>query len=207
MFDGGTWQMGAMMVRIAGAAVVAIGAAVLLPGAAEAHTFGLPHSHFTAGLTHPLGGLDHLLAMVAVGLWAAQLGGRALWAVPAAFVAMMVAGGIAGMTGVALPLVELGIVGSLLVLGALIMGWAKLPVWASAALVGFFALFHGHAHGAEMPADGSALGYAAGFVLATALLHGIGLAAGLYVQKGLAPWLVRLGGAGVAAAGLVLLVG
>lgn len=187
--------------------VAVIGAAVLLPGAADAHTFGVPHEHFTAGFLHPLGGFDHLLAMIAVGLWAAQLGGRALWAVPAAFVTMMAVGGALGMSGVALPQVELGIAGSLLVLGALIAAWSRLPVAGGAALVGFFALFHGFAHGAEMPVEAAAFGYGAGFVLATALLHGIGLAAGLFVQKGMSPWLIRLSGAGVAAAGLVLMVG
>jgi urease accessory protein len=206
MFGTGFDEQGAAMIRMA-VWLAAIAAMVLLPGAADAHTFGIAHDHFTAGFAHPFGGLDHLLAMIAVGLWAAQLGGRALWAVPAAFVAMMAVGGAAAMTGMALPNVELGITGSLLVLGALILAWAKLPVWAGVALVGFFAVFHGHAHGAEMPAETTALGYAAGFVLATALLHGIGLAAGLYMQRGVSAWLVRLGGAGVATAGIVLMIG
>jgi urease accessory protein len=205
MFETCCGEQGAAMIRVA-TGLAAIGAVVLLPGAADAHTFGIPHDHFAAGFAHPFGGLDHLLAMIAVGLWAAQLGGRAIWAVPAAFVVMMVVGGAAGIAGVGLPQVELGITGSLLVLGALILAWAKLPVSVGAALVGFFAVFHGYAHGAEMPVESAALGYAAGFMLATALLHGIGLAAGLYSQKVLRPWLVRLGGAGVAAAGLVLLV-
>lgn len=206
MFGTGFGEQGAAMIRIAGW-LATIAVAVLLPGGADAHTFGFAHDHFTAGFAHPLGGLDHLLAMIAVGLWAAQLGGRALWAVPAAFVTMMAVGGAAGMTGMALPNVELGITGSLLVLGALILAWARLPVWAGMALVGFFAVFHGYAHGAEMPAESAALGYAAGFVLATALLHGVGLAAALYTQKAVSAWLIRLGGAGVAAAGVVLLIG
>lgn len=205
MFEAGFGEQGVAMIRVA-MRLAAIGAMVLLPGAADAHTFGIPHDHFAAGFAHPFGGIDHLLAMIAVGLWAAQLGGRALWAVPAAFVAMMAVGGVAGIAGIALPQVELGIAGSLLVLGALVLAWTKLPVSAGVALVGFFAVFHGYAHGAEMPAESAALGYAAGFMLATALLHGIGLGASLYSQKLLRPWLVRLGGAGVAAAGLVLLV-
>jgi urease accessory protein len=193
------------MIRVA-MGLAAIGAMVLLPGAADAHNFGVAHDHLAAGFAHPFSGMDHLLAMIAVGLWAAQLGRRAIWAVPAAFVGMMAVGGVAGIAGIALPQVELGIAGSLLVLGALILAWTKLPVSVGVALVGFFAVFHGFAHGAEMPAESAALGYAAGFMLATALLHGIGLTAGLYSQKVLRPWLVRLGGAGVAAAGLVLLV-
>lgn len=181
-------------------------AAFLLGGApAEAHTFGATGAGFVEGLTHPLGGLDHLLAMAAVGLWAAQLGGRACWLVPAAFVGAMLAGGVLAMAGVPVPMVELGIAGSLLVVGAMVAAAVRLPVGPGALLVGVFALFHGHAHGAEMPAAASAGLYAAGFVLATVVLHGIGLGAGLYLSSGAARWAVRLGGAGVTAAGLLLL--
>lgn len=174
-------------------------------GAAQAHTLGGSGAGFVAGFAHPLGGLDHVLAMVAVGLWAAQLGGRATWQVPLAFVATMAVGGMLGFSGVALPSVELGIAGSLLVLGAMVAAAVRLPVALGAGLVGFFALFHGHAHGAEMPAIASAGLYAFGFMLATALLHAAGLVAGLGLKHRAAEWVVRLGGAGVAAAGVVLL--
>lgn len=171
---------------------------------ALAHAPGVAEAGLAAGFAHPLLGFDHLLAMVAVGLWASQLGGRALWLVPASFVSVMAAGAGLGMV-TTLPAVELGIVGSLIVLGALVAFAARLPVAVGAAIVGGFALFHGHAHGAEMPEAASAL-YAVGFIAATGLLHGIGVAAGLY-SRGTAAWLVRAGGAAVAATGLVLLIG
>src|SRR5258708_21754085 len=128
------------------ASALAFVVAVAAGSDAAAHTFGAHGAGFAQGIAHPLGGIDHLLAMVAVGLWAAQLGGRALWAVPAAFVAMMAVGGVAGMLGAALPLVEFGISGSLVVLGVLVALAARLPVAVSAVLVGLLALFHGHAH-------------------------------------------------------------
>jgi len=170
---------------------------------ALAHAPGAGEAGFAAGFAHPLLGLDHVLAMIAVGLWASQLGGRALWLVPASFVALMAAG--AGLSFItALPAVELGISGSLIVLGALVALAARLPLALGALIVGIFALFHGHAHGAEMPA--ASLAYAAGFMVATAILHGIGVAAGLY-SRNTAGWLVRTGGAAVAATGLFLLIG
>ncbi len=176
---------------------------------ALAHTGAGPVSGATAGFGHPLGGLDHLLAMVAVGMLGAQLGGRALWAVPGAFVAAMVVGGVLGMAGVALPFVETGIVGSVIVLG-LVIAWGKQVTMAPAmALAAVFALFHGHAHGTEMPAVAAGLEYAAGFVAATALLHalgvGIGLATSLAGEK-LAPVSLRFGGGAIAAAGVALVV-
>lgn len=173
---------------------------------AAAHIFGAQGAGFAQGLVHPLGGIDHLLAMVAVGLWAAQLGGRALWAVPAAFVGMMAVGGITGMIGVPLPMVELGIAGSLLVLGALVALSSRLPVALSAALVGLLALFHGHAHGTELPEAASALAYGIGFVAATAALHGIGIAIFALLKQDAGRVLVRIGGAGIAATGLLLAV-
>jgi len=173
-------------------------------GGAEAHPLGVHGAGFASGLAHPFLGLDHVLAMVAVGLWAAQLGGRAIWAVPAAFIAVMVAGGALGMAGVALGPVELGIAASLVVLGALVTFGVRLPLAAAAALVGAFALFHGHAHGTELPEAASALGYAGGFVIATALLHATGVAAGRTLWRGAArPWL-RLSGAAIAAAGVLI---
>jgi len=171
---------------------------------ATAHTFGAHGVGFAQGFAHPLSGIDHLLAMVAVGLWAAQLGGRALWAVPAAFVGMMAVGGILGAVGAPLPVVELGIAGSLVVLGVLVMLSSRLPVAVSAALVGLLALFHGHAHGTELPEAASALAYGLGFIAATAALHGVGIGIGVSLKRDAARLLVRVGGAGIAATGLVL---
>lgn len=178
--------------------------ASLVSGVAEAHTFGADGAGLAQGFAHPLGGLDHLLAMIAVGLWATQLGGRALWAVPTAFVSMMAAGAVVGWGGIPVPGVEPAIALSLLVLGLVVTTATRLPVALGMALVGVFALFHGHAHGSELPAAASALAYGGGFIAATALLHGVGLALGLAARTRFTLAL-RLGGAGVAAAGIVLM--
>ncbi len=158
--------------------VLSLSLVFLLPSLAQAHP-GIPgHTHgFDNGLFHPLTGLDHICAMIAVGLWAAQRGGRALWLVPLTFVSVMAFGGALGMSGIALPFVETGIVASVLILGVLIAAAVRLPLMASAAMVGLFALFHGFAHGAEMPDTASGLVYGIGFIAATAILHlcGIGL--------------------------------
>lgn len=172
----------------------------------EAHTLGLPHMDFAAGLGHPLSGLDHILAMVAVGLWATQLGGRALWQVPLTFILTMTAGGALGFFGMPLPLVETGIAGSVLILGVLVALASRWPLTASMALVGVFALFHGYAHGAEMATGSSALWYSLGFMLATALLHGVGMGMGWMARRGAPAQWLRLGGAAIAASGLLLLV-
>ncbi len=133
------------------------------------------------GFLHPLGGLDHIIAMVAVGLIAARLGGRALWLVPASFVSVMAVAGLAGMAGAGLPYVETGIALSVVVLGAVAVFGVAMPVAAAMGLVAFFAVFHGYAHGAEMPETASGLLYGIGFVAATAMLHGIGIGLGLAV--------------------------
>lgn len=135
-------------------------------------------SGWSHGVFHPFLGLDHLCAMLSVGLWAKQMGGRALWRVPLTFVCVMALGGWLGMLAVPLPFIEGGILMSLLVLGVLIAAAVRLPLSASMAIVGAFALFHGYAHGAEMPMNASGLNYALGFMLSTAALHlaGIGLA-------------------------------
>ncbi|OLP55710.1 urease accessory protein [Rhizobium rhizosphaerae] len=185
-------------------------ALVLLPGAAFAHT-GVGHaSGFVHGFAHPVSGLDHILAMVMVGLFAARLGGRALWLLPITFVAVMALGGALGVAGVTVPFVETGIALSVLVLGAVVALNVKAPTAAAMGLVGLFAIFHGHAHGAEMPEDAGGLAYAAGFMLATALLHGAGLALGLSLgrfegRKGALA--VRSAGGLVAVAGVGLLAG
>src|SRR6476659_1401554 len=137
-------------------------AVTLVPTAAFAHP-GLGDAHgFVAGFAHPLGGLDHILAMVTVGIFAWQLGGRALWLVPAAFVAAMAAGGALAMTGVPVPMVETGIAASVIVLGAIVALGIKAPLAIAMGLVGLFAIFHGHAHGSEMPLAAATGVYAAG---------------------------------------------
>lgn len=158
-------------------------AGALLPTAALAHTGIGAAGGFAHGFWHPIGGLDHVLAMVAVGAFAVRLGGRVVWLVPTAFVAMMAAGGFAGVERIQLPFVETGIALSVVVLGLAVAFHWKLPVAAASALVGLFAIFHGHAHGSEMPVDASGLGYAAGFMLATASLHVAGIGLGLAVGR------------------------
>jgi len=186
-------------------------ALVLVPSLALAHP-GLPgHTHdLAAGFVHPLGGIDHVLAMVAVGLFAAQLGGRALWAVPASFVAAMAAAGLVGMSGVALPMTEVGIAASIVVLGGAIALRLAMPVAAAMALVAFFAMFHGYAHGLETPETASGLMYGLGFVAATALLHGLGVAIGLMVGRIEGRFgrnLVRVAGSLAAVTGVAMLAG
>jgi len=176
-----------------------------MSGVAQAHTLGLPHMDFATGLAHPLSGLDHLLAMVAVGLWAAQRGGRALWLVPLTFVLTMAAGGVIGFLGLSLPYVELGIASSVLILGILVALASRLSLAASMALVGLFAIFHGYAHGAEMAVEASALWYSLGFMLATATLHASGIGVALAARQGLPARLLRVGGAAIAASGVLLL--
>lgn len=170
----------------------------------------LAHAHpghgggLGAGLAHPVQGLDHVLAMIAVGLWAAQLGGRARWAVPAAFVAVMMLGNAFGMAGVAVPMVEPAIVCSVIILGLLVLAAARLPLAASVAVVSVFALFHGAAHGVEVSANASGLTFTAGFALATAALHGCGLALGAAVARfAEVPWL-RFAGGAIAIGGAML---
>ena len=151
---------------------------VLTPALAFAHPGG-PHIHgLLDGFAHPLSGFDHLAAMVAVGLIAANLGGRALWLVPASFVGAMLLGAGLGIAGLALPAVEIGIAASLVVFGLVLALRLPLPTLAAMGLVAAFALFHGFAHGIEAPMGASGLAYMAGFALATAALHGLGVALG-----------------------------
>ena len=201
--------MPATLVRTLTAAAVTALTCAFLPGIAFAHTGIGPTNGFAAGLAHPPGGLDHVLAMVGVGLLAATLGGRALWAVPTAFVGAMALAAVAALRGVGLPFVEVGIAASVVALGLALLTRARLPLLLTAALVGGFALFHGHAHGLEMPPDGSGLAYGAGFVIATIVLHGLGIGLGLLmVGKGrLGRGLVRAGGGAMTVAGLAMLSG
>ena len=180
-------------------------AVFLVPALAQAHP-GIPgHTHgFANGLAHPLSGLDHLCAMMAVGLWAAQRGGRALWLVPSVFVSVMILGAVLGMTAVSVPFVEAGIVASVLVLGVLVVSGVRLPLTLSALLVGVFAIFHGYAHGAEMPGSASGLAYGLGFVAASASLNLLGIGLGLLAQKAGSARLVRYAGGAIAACGVSL---
>ena len=179
-----------------------------VPTAALAHP-GIGEMHgFVHGFAHPLGGLDHILAMVTVGTFAWQLGGRALWLVPATFVLAMAIGGALAMTGVPVPMVEAGIAASVIVLGAIVALGIKAPLAIAMGLVGLFAIFYGHAHGSEMPLAAATGVYAAGFMLATALLHMTGIAIGAAIGRigdayGLATY--RLGGGMVAVAGVAIL--
>jgi urease accessory protein len=192
--------------RIAFTAALAVAAMALASGAAFAHT-GAEHAFsFASGFKHPFTGLDHMLAMVAVGLWAGLNGGRALWVWPVAFVGVMVLGGLLGISGVAVPMVEAGILASVVVLGLLVLSAAQLPVAAGAILVAVFALLHGHAHGAELPDGAAAETYAAGFVIATAILHGIGIGVARLAGSANGKLAVRGAGALVAAAGVALAV-
>ena len=142
---------------------------------AEAHTLGAEGAGLISGLIHPFVGVDHLLAMIAVGIWAGQLGGKAVWQVPLAFIGAMVLGSSLGLLGLSLPMVEPVIASSVLVLGLIIAGSVRLSMCAVTGVVGFFALFHGVAHGLELPHTASPILYGIGFVLATSLLHGLGI--------------------------------
>lgn len=191
--------------RIAAPAVVLIA----LTGSALAHAGHGNAGGFAHGFIHPMGGLDHVLAMVAVGLYAALLGGRALWLVPATFVGVMALGGAVGAAGYPLPYVEIGIALSVIGLGLAVALRLSLPTLAATALVGFFAIFHGYAHGADTPPDASGYAYAAGFMLATALLHcagvGLGLASTLSQISGRR--VIQTAGGTMALAGVAMLTG
>lgn len=156
-------------------------AGALLPSFAHAHTGQA--GGFMHGFTHPAGGVDHVCAMLAVGLWAAQMGGRSVWVVPFAFAGVMALGGALPMLGIGLPFVEQCIALSVLLLGLMIAAGIRLPIWLSGTMAGLFALWHGYAHGSEMPAHLSGLLFGVGFLLATALLHITGILSGLAMQQ------------------------
>ncbi|HXI84808.1 MAG TPA: HupE/UreJ family protein [Verrucomicrobiae bacterium] len=177
---------------------------LLLTGVgAQAHMLPNDVHGFGSGFAHPLHGLDHILVMVAVGLWAAQLGGRARWMVPASFVGVMMLGGALAMGGLRVPFTEQGILLSVSMLGVLIAVAARFPLAASMAIVGVFAFFHGHSHGTEMPANAVGYAYGAGFALATVLLHASGIALANAVKNMRLP-VVRWAGAAIAVAGICL---
>jgi urease accessory protein len=156
---------------------------------------------FVTGFRHPLSGMDHVLAMVAVGLWGAQLGAPAVWLLPVAFPMVMAFGGMLGLMGVPLPGVEYGIALSAILLGAAVMFQVRPPLMAAAVLVGFFAIFHGHAHGTELPPGQSGLLYSIGFVMATGCLHALGISIGTVHRWDWGQKLLRVAGAFVALGG------
>ncbi|MFM8332470.1 MAG: HupE/UreJ family protein [Candidatus Methylumidiphilus sp.] len=178
------------------------GFALVFAPSASAHTLGSHGAGFAAGVAHPFIGLDHLLTMLAVGLWAAQLGGAALWRVPAAFVAAMAVGAALARPELDLAGLELAVGGSVLALGLLLAFALRLPGLLAPLAVALLALSHGAAHGLEMPQTASPWGYGLGFLLATAGLHGAGIALGLSLKRSA---LARVGGVAIAAAGLWLL--
>jgi urease accessory protein len=158
-----------------------------------------------AGLQHPVSGLDHVLAMVAVGLWGAQLGAPAIWLLPLTFPLVMAFGGMLGLMGMPLPGAEVGIALSALLLGLAIFTAWRPALWAAAGVVGFFAIFHGHAHGTELPAGANGLTYSLGFVAATGALHACGIGIGVIQRWSPGQVALRAAGAGVAAAGVAFL--
>jgi len=189
------------------AAIRRIGALALalVPAAVLAHEESGQAAGFVAGLLHPVSGFDHVLAMIAVGLWGAVLGPPALWALPIAFPLVMAIGGLAGLLGIPLPAVEIGIALSAVVLGAAVLFELRPSLALAGAIVAFFAVFHGHAHGRELPPGTSALLYSVGFVVATGVLHLAGIAIGTLHRWPAGRVAVRAAGGGVALAGLYFL--
>lgn len=184
---------------------LALLACTFVPVAAVAHQETGQAAGLLAGLAHPVSGLDHVLAMVAVGLWGAVLGAPAIWVLPVAFPLVMAVGGLLGLLGIPLPGVELGIAISAVVLGGMVLAEARPPLGLAAAVVAFFAIFHGHAHGTEIATGTSALFYSLGFVMATGLLHAAGIAIGVLHRWPAGRLLVRAAGGGVGLAGLFFL--
>ncbi|SDR63905.1 urease accessory protein [Rhizobiales bacterium GAS113] len=177
----------------------------LLGTPADAHILEGEAGGFFSGLQHPISGWDHILAMVSVGLWGAQLGAPAIWLLPVTFPLVMAFGGFLGLLGVPFPSVEIGIALSALLLGAAVMTQWRPPLLAAAALVGAFALFHGHAHGAELPPGESGLLYSIGFVVATGCLHLLGISIGTVHKWAWGRRLLQAAGAGVAMGGVYFL--
>jgi len=179
---------------------------MLVPARAFAHVTGDVAGGLASGFLHPISGLDHVVAMVAVGLWGTQLGKPAIWILPVTFPIVMAFGGVLGVRGVPMPPVEIGIALSAIVLGALVALALRPPLWAAASIVGVFAVFHGYAHGTELPRAAAPLAYGAGFVLTTGMLHVSGIAIGLVNKWPVGAKLVRVCGVVVAAVGVYFLV-
>jgi len=192
--------------RIGGWSIAAtLATALAMP--ALAHTGEGGAGGFLAGFAHPLLGPDHVVAMVAVGLWGALLGQPAIWLLPIAFPLVMAFGGVLGIVGVPIPSVETGIAGSAIILGAMVALAARPPLWTAVLLVGAFAIFHGYAHGRELPDGADAVAFAAGFVVATGTLHLSGIAFGLLARWPTGRLAVRAAGAAIALTGAAYLGG
>lgn len=188
--------------RLVQAVVLASLLLLVNPGAADAHILRGESIGFWSGLKHPVSGLDHIIAMVSVGLWGAQLGRPSIWLLPLTFPQLMAVGGFLGLIGVPLPGTEIGIALSGVLLGAVVLLELKPPIYWAAALVGLFGLYHGHAHGAELPTGQNALLYSLGFITATGFLHLTGITIGLVHRW---PWgrtVLRIAGGGVSVIGL-----
>ncbi len=186
-------------------ALAALALILILPASAFAHTVGgSAGAGFVTGFLHPLGGLDHMLAMLAVGMWGAQLRSPAIWLLPVAFPQVMALGGVAAILGIPLFGIEIGVTFSVIVLGSMIALGRRPPLWVALLIVSFFAVFHGYAHGAELPGKTGAVAYSAGFVTATGLLHLTGIGIGLVVKLPHGAKMLRVGGSAIAAAGLFL---
>jgi urease accessory protein len=184
---------------------IVIGILFLIPFSAYAHQEMGVASGFASGFLHPLSGLDHLVAMVAVGLWGGILGRPAVWLLPVTFPIVMAFGGMLGVQAVPIPYIEAGIAISGIVLGIMILFYAKPPLWIAAIIVGFFAIFHGHAHGTELPDAANPLSYAAGFVISTGLLHVSGIIIGLLIHVSWGKKIVQALGGIIALIGLYFL--
>ena len=182
-------------------------AMVLLSAAAHAHEGGGIAGGFVSGFIHPILGWDHVAAMVAVGLWGAFLGSPAIWVLPVVFPLVMAFGGALGVMGIPIPSIETGIAVSAIVLGAMVALAVRPPLWIAAVLVGVFAIFHGHAHGTELPGAANPLAYSAGFVISTGMLHLSGIAFGLLVRWPVGRIAVRTCGVIISLAGVGFLTG
>jgi urease accessory protein len=191
---------------LSGGILLILASALIAPGTVLAHNPVGVAGGFASGFLHPLSGVDHILAMVAVGIWGTQLGAPAIWALPVAFPLVMAVGGALGVRGIFLPGVEIGIAASALLLGFVIFRETKPPLYVAALIVGFFAVFHGYAHGTELPHAANPLAYGVGFVIATGLLHMSGVALGLIHRWQRGARTLRIAGAGISLAGLFLLV-
>lgn len=192
--------------QLATAIALCVGAALLaLPSPAFAHIAGQPASGFASGFKHPLFGFDHLLAMLAVGIWGAQIGGRSIWVLPVLFPLVMAIGGVIGISGIELPQPETFVAGSVLVLGAAILAAWKAPEIVSGLLIAVFAIFHGYAHGIELPKAQDPVTFGLGFVIATGMIHLVGIGFGLLFSRPFKGWIARGAGALIASAGIYFL--
>lgn len=187
------------------ASLALLAAFALAAPLAQAHEGAGLAGGFMSGFAHPLLGWDHVIAMLAVGLWGAFLGAPALWLLPVVFPLVMAAGGALGVLGVPLPAVEIGIAASAVALGGVVAGALRPPLWVAALLVALFAIFHGHAHGTELPQAANPLAYSLGFVVATGALHLAGIALGLLTRWPAGRVAVRGMGAGIALLGVLFL--